>query len=174
MCEVQPHRLPGQLSLGRENRMAVVKYLTGYEARDLGVLLEVNRRLLHPRKLAMEAEVQMDGDPVHPVFFTPDGVDALHRLVNAIADHDAGDEILELARLQRSDLAELEKRIDEADFNQDRGVFHIQDWRDDPEGIRFATAEEWDGVALLERDSKMDAFESLKVRDPQDAQELGV
>jgi hypothetical protein len=146
----------------------MAKYLTGYEARDLGVLLEVNRRLLHPRKLALEAEVQMDGAPVHPVFFTPDGVDALHRLVNAIADHDAGDEILEQARLQQSDLAELEKRLDEADFNQDRGVFHIQDWRDDPEGIRFATSAEWDGISLLERDSKQAAFENLKVRDPQE------
>jgi hypothetical protein len=153
--------------------MATVRYLTGYEARDLGVLLEVNRRLLHPRKLALEAEVQVDGDPVHPVFFTPDGVDALHRLVNAIADHEAGDEILEQARLQQSDLALLEKRIDEADFNQDRGVFHIQDWRDDPEGIRFTTAEEWDGVTLLDRDAKAEAFESLKVRDPQGLQELG-
>ena len=40
-----------------------MKYLTGNEIRELGIVMEVNRRILHPLGLALEYEVPTGDNP---------------------------------------------------------------------------------------------------------------
>jgi hypothetical protein len=68
-----------------------MRHLTAHEVRDLGVLLEVNRQLLHPRGLALE------------VTYDPDDPELVGKL--RVQDHRDDPEGVYFAELNHDDVA---------------------------------------------------------------------
>lgn len=140
----------------------MTKYLSTEEARDLGVLQELNRLLLHPRGLALEGTIRKpDEDGATEIFtlvFYERGLDALRSLVVAARTAHA---------LKPEYLDDLQEMIDRAAANPSAGVFRFQDHRDDPEGVYFgedAVAKSTDGETVtyqVDRMAKADAFDAL-------------
>lgn len=126
-----------------------VRYLSGREAAENGLLLEVNRRLLHPRGLALAATVTKDPDDeasTRAFFLSDRGLEQLR----------------ELARLARENglqpvewCDDLDEELAKAD-SAPLGVFHIQ-VTDDPEGFEYAAND----PGSDERFEKSGRFEAL-------------
>lgn len=105
------------------------KHLSATEARELGVLLEVNRRLLHPRGLALEV-------------MTAEGDEKIARLGG-----DTAERLRELlAWAQESGLdwpketvAAIDREL--ASVESSPATIRVQDYRSDPEGMYFGEIE---------------------------------
>jgi hypothetical protein len=103
-----------------------MKYLDMNEARELGVVFEVNRQMLHPRGLALE--VHTTENP--PIFLLPIDQDTL----------DAWRQLIKWARPRMPEWGEALDRMDKrlAEGAESRpAVLRVQDHRDDPEGVFF-------------------------------------
>lgn len=116
------------------------KHLSATEARELGVLLEVNRRLLHPRGLALEV-------------MTAEGDEKIARLGGDTAER------LRLTWAQASGLDWPEETVaaidrELASVESSPATIRVQDYRSDPEGMAFA---EIDALDL----EHAEAFEKL-------------
>jgi hypothetical protein len=123
-----------------------VKRLTTEEARDLGVVLEVNRQLLHPRGLALEVLVTRSAtDEEATVTLSLETIARLREL---------------LSWGQATGLSwpeETVARIDDelATATASPAILRVQDHRGDPEGVYFdphpddaAKAERFDALRL--------------------------
>lgn len=136
-----------------------MKHLTAAEARDLGVLLEVNRRGLHPRGLALQCEIATDGDIIHTVTMTGRGIDDLLRLIEWMRGRvaEATPAADEDGKIPWDEwLTALAARVTDAKAQPDAAVLRIQDHRDDPEGVYYADLDEADCA-------KASAFDRLLV-----------
>jgi hypothetical protein len=102
------------------------KWMPATEAQDLGVVLEVNRQLLHPRGLALA--VAKTTEPVHSVTLRDEDVETIRALIHAAPD------AIALARLDA-----LRARLDEGERYDagEKWLSGIVDHRDDPEGVYF-------------------------------------
>lgn len=125
-----------------------MKYLTAPETRTLGVVMEVNRRLLHPRGLALEY-VRADVNSTHNVVLSSGDIESLREVMAWMRSKLAETYTDEQRERWESSLDNLNEVFGNALESPDAVWLRIQDHRDDAEGVYFDDLDESDrGHAL--------------------------
>jgi len=106
-------------------------YMTAEDARNRGVVLEVNRQLLHPRGLALQGEIVIDqpAEQIHTITMRKDGLEKFRGLVVWAQKQEA-------LAWPAEWFVDLLGRIDESIAQPDAAVFRIRT-TSDPEGFCF-------------------------------------